>query len=561
MTLSRPWTLRAAGLAVSALTAALMLATEPRLAIVWDEGYTLGREARLRAWFSALKDPSRFAANWKPPLLELVQQTPNEKPPRPDQVNTRAKLLFDREVLAWFWPFAREEPHGHPPFYALVGLAGDLLAPSWPDLPRARLGPILAFSLTAGLLFVFVAARWGTWPGFLGAGAWVLQPRLFAHGHYAAYDALLSSLWVASIVAFAWAVEPSERPRRSTLARGASAFGLRSLGCAADTKLTGWLLPAPFLVWTLLYRDRRGLFTLLGGGVVALGLLYVLNPPWWGDPIGGVARFLQSNLNRAQSINIKTLFLGKVYETPKESLPWYNTLIWTVFVVPAGFLALALAGLVRSLKRWRSEPLGVLAVGHWVFLLLLRALPHTPGHDGERQFLPAFGMLALVAGLGAASAIERYGRWGKALVAAALLEGAISIALMMPVPLSYYGPLVGGLPGATRLGMEPTYYWDGLSEDALEWLNRHTPPGQKVFFATNPTSWLYLRQTGRLKPEILPYRPGTLAWYVVQNRPGAFSPRDRAIVASVRPAYVVRKWGVPLVWIFPAVALESPRPK
>ena len=39
------------------------------------------------------------------------------------------KLLFDRDVLAWFWPFAREEPHGHPPFYALLGLIGDFAGP------------------------------------------------------------------------------------------------------------------------------------------------------------------------------------------------------------------------------------------------------------------------------------------------------------------------------------------------------------------------------------------------------------------------------------------------
>ena len=35
-----------------------MLATEPYLAIVWDEGYTLGREERLREWFHALADPA-----------------------------------------------------------------------------------------------------------------------------------------------------------------------------------------------------------------------------------------------------------------------------------------------------------------------------------------------------------------------------------------------------------------------------------------------------------------------------------------------------------------------
>lgn len=123
------------GATVGLATAILMLATEPRLVIAWDEGYTLGREARLRDWFRALADPPGFAARWTPPVEELVQydKTPA---PRGHDLDTRSKLLFDRQVVTWFWPFAREEPHGHPPFYALLGLAGDVLAPSWPDLPR-----------------------------------------------------------------------------------------------------------------------------------------------------------------------------------------------------------------------------------------------------------------------------------------------------------------------------------------------------------------------------------------------------------------------------------------
>ena len=555
---STRWTIRGAGLAVALATAALMVATEPRLAIVWDEGYTLGREARLRLWFRALCDPARFAAEWQPPAVELVQQV-GAPPPRREQIASRAGLLFDPRVLAWFWPFAREEPHGHPPLYALVGLVGDVLTPARPDLARARLGPILAFSLAAGALFGFVARRWGVWPAAVAAGAWVFQPNLFAHGHYATYDALLSSLWVGSILGFSRAVEPppgvgpgARHPRWGWVV----VFGL-VLGLAADTKLTGWFLPLPFLVWTGLYRSRRGALTLLGGGLIALATLYLINPPWWTEPIAGVTRFFDSNLNRAASIRIKTLFLGRVVSTPDGSLPWYNTLVWTVFVTPVGFLGLALTGVVRALRRARSEPFGLLAVGHWAFLLVLRALPHTPGHDGVRQFLPAFGVLALVAGLGAASALERFGRWGKGLVAAALVEGAVCVALMMPVPLSYFSPIVGGLPGASALGMEPTYYWDALTDEALSWLRNHTGPGQKVRFATYPSSLLYLRETGRLPAGLLPTDPGDWAWYVVQNRPGAFRPIDRALVSHGRPAFEVRKWGVPLLWVFPYDQVEA----
>jgi hypothetical protein len=124
---------------------------------------------------------------------------------------------------------------------------------------------------------------------------------------------------------------------------------------------------------------------------------------------------------------------------------------------------------------------------------------------------------------------------------------------MMPVPLSYYSPIVGGLRGATKLGMEPTYYWDALTDDAIRWLNDHTPAGERVSFATNPTSWFYLQRTGRLKPRFyVPWERGKVAWYVVQNRAGSLSPLDRELIARLGPKCVIaEKWGVPLIWAFP----------
>jgi 4-amino-4-deoxy-L-arabinose transferase-like glycosyltransferase len=546
-----------AALGVSIATAILMLATEPRMAIVWDEGYTLGREARLRDWFRGLRDPVRFAKTWRPlPLSEELLQQDDTKPPGRDKLDTRSKLLFDHDVLAWFWPFAREEPHGHPPFYALIGLFGDVLGPSWSDLARARLGPILLFSLTAGVIFRFAAARWSGWAAASSAGAWILQPNLFGHGHYAGYDGVLTSLWVLAVIVFAQIVAPqcTALPARSRWCR-TMAFGL-VLGCAAGTKFTGWFLALPFLVWAGLYRSRDGFKTVIVGLLIAVLVMLTLMPPWWTDPINGVLRFLHSNLNRAETIPIKVLFLGTTYETPAQSLPWYNTLVWTLFVTPVTFLVLAVLGIWAAMKYCRCESIGVLIAGQWSFLMLLRALPHTPGHDGVRLFLPAFGMLALLTGRGAQLLLDHWDKWAKGIIITALLEGTASILVMMPVPLSYFSPLVGGLPGATALGMEPTYYWDALTPQARRWLARNIYPGETYTFSGFPHSWLYLRRTGELPRRLAPIDHGKLRWLVLQNRPGAFSNGDRSLVAKGRAAFTATKLGVPLIWIFPFSELE-----
>ena len=123
-------------LGIGLATTLLMLATEPHMAMVWDEGFTLVRETRVRQWLRAIRDPMGFASQWRPDARDIdpLPGIRKSRAPCASQLDSRSKLLLDPQVLAWFWPFAREEPHGHPPFYALLGLAGDAIAPAWTEL-------------------------------------------------------------------------------------------------------------------------------------------------------------------------------------------------------------------------------------------------------------------------------------------------------------------------------------------------------------------------------------------------------------------------------------------
>ena len=174
--------------------------------------------------------------------------------------------------------------------------------------------------------------------GRLAAGSWVLQPNLFGHGHYASYDAVLSSLWILAVAVFANVAdaEPGQpRPRGRWLA--CVSFGVL-LGFAAGTKLTGWFLPIPFMAWTILYRSRLGFRAVAVGTVIAPLVLLAIMPPWWTEPLVGLFRFFNSNLSRSETITIPIQFLGTTYVTPTpDSLPWYNTLVWTIFVTPSVF--------------------------------------------------------------------------------------------------------------------------------------------------------------------------------------------------------------------------------
>ena len=288
-----------------------------------------------------------------------------------------------------------------------------MLAPTWQDLPRARLGPILLFSLTAGVLFhVHAPGAGGSWPAAaaargLGLPAQPLRPRPLRDLRRRADLALGPGDRRRSPRAI-----PEPAGSVATIGRWLAVLGFGlAVGCALATKLTGWFLPLPFLVWAAWVRDRRALRVLAVGLPLAGAVLFLLNPPWWTEPIAGLSRFFRSNLTRGQTIPIPVQFLGTVYQTPNESLPWYNTLVWTVMVTPVGFLLLAMRwDRPGGPTREDASRSGLLILAHWVLLMALRALPHTPGHDGVRLFLPAFGVLALLVGLGARSVLERFGR-------------------------------------------------------------------------------------------------------------------------------------------------------
>jgi hypothetical protein len=204
-------------------TSILLTSTIGRPVITWDEGFSIRREERMRNWFRLMVSP-----------------------PQPGM---RGRLL-DESVIHDLWQFAREEPDGHPPFYAVIGNLGWLAGHAWlPPIQAHRLGPIALYSFTLGALFLFLARRWGRLVAATAAGAWLLMPRVFAHAHLASYDMPLACLWVLTVIAFWKARESSERKNGRGLAW--SVVFATTLALGAATKFTGWLVPLPLAVWSI----------------------------------------------------------------------------------------------------------------------------------------------------------------------------------------------------------------------------------------------------------------------------------------------------------------------
>jgi hypothetical protein len=537
-------------------TLALLLATINDYGMAWDEGYTVEREERLREWFARVAGSGSPVVAWSPILSKLERRWAYLQ-----RAGGEAESPWSRDSLRFFWPFAREEPNGHPPFYALLGLAGWAVSHHVLPPPGSyRFGPAALFALTVGAVYGLMARHYGRIAGLMSALGLLAMPRVFAHAHLASYDMPTLCLWFLAVAAFSRAVEPPTAEGRSW----PLAFGL-AWGCAMSTKLTGWFLPVPLLAWVVLYRDRRAAKTLALGALVAALVVYAMNPTWWSEPVRGVRVFLEANLTRSRLNPIPTEFFGRLY---RFSLPWYNTLVLTAIVVPPITLGLALLGIARVVAGRFQDRVGTLLLGCWAFFMLLRALPNAPGHDGERQFLTAFVFLACLSGIGLTGLANWLSRVIGVRVARPLAAVVLGVAVgagawstwrYHPLQLSYYNALIGGLSGAYRAGLEPTYYWDAVTPDVREWLNAHTDPGRAVTFDLAAVSFEYLHSWGLLHPGPLAPVGRPPQWYVVMNRTGHlhYFPKSigKFLLEHAQPVFVKTldvAPDVPLVSIFHA---------
>ncbi len=551
-----------AAVCVSTASLTVLLSTSDDYGMVWDEGHTIRREEQLARWFTWL---------WKPPAGRSRWDA------------------FSQAALARSWPFSREEPDGHPPFYALLGLAGWSATHSFLEpLTAYRVGPMMLYAATVGVLFWYLAMRQGWLAAAAGSGSLVLMPRLFSHAHYAHYDMVVSCLWLLAQMAFVHSL----RSRAGMLT-----FGLL-LGLAFGTKFTGMLAAAPSLLWliwqatcSLLFRTAqlagpptsvsqdvavdapagtpgRNLCSITGamsfgafgrwvmGVAVAVGVLYLMTPPWWFEPMRGPFRFLESNLSRADTKPIPTWYLANVYPF---ALPWHNTLVLTAATVPMGMLLVALVGGASVVARRRTEPDLMLWLLSWSVLMVVRALPVAPGHDGVRQFLPSIVGLTVLVGLGAAELARRSrtttrGRWASRLIVAAVLgEGLAGIVRLYPYTLSYYNAAVGGLAGAERRGFELTYYWDTMSTEFLDWVRERSRRERlELRFPSNLVNVPFLRRWHELPADvsIVGIENTERPYYVLQRRFGVYYPYDWWLDRNGRACFSVKRHGVDLLRVY-----------
>jgi 4-amino-4-deoxy-L-arabinose transferase-like glycosyltransferase len=400
-----------------------------------------------------------------------------------------------------------------------------------------RLAPASAFAALVALVVHAAARRYGTAAGASAGFALAVMPRTFAHAHLGALDTFIALFWTVALLAADRALT-ARRPVVAML--GAGAFWALAL----LTKIHAWFLIPVVAAWAVvrLKDPARALAAFAAWAAVGL-VLFVVGWPWlWYDPAGRLLAYLGTGVAR---VAIQVQYFGRVFAD--RDVPWHYPWFYFAVTVPVGLHLLGGLGLALGWKGRRGDPFPLLLAGA-IGLFLVVFSTRIPVYDGERLFLPAFPPWAVLIGRGFAAAWDRFEgrRWLRAGLLAVVAGQGYGVVALHPFGLSYYNALVGGLPGAERLGLELTYWGDAVDRTLLDRLVREAPPDAPA--ALVPT--LYPGQGVTTTTRPMARRPILLgdqesapraAWLVVSRRtaywPGGLPERlarGRAVALRAR---------------------------
>jgi hypothetical protein len=224
--------------------------------------------------------------------------------------------------------------------------------------------------------------------------------------------------------------------------------------------------------------------------------------------------------------------------------------------VPLAVLLLGLVGSIVAIGSARRDRLPLFLLLNFLTLPVLRMLP-TPAHDGVRLMLPTFFFLAGLAGLGFDWIRRRIGSFVQPVLAmAALAPTAAALAWSHPHELSYYNAAVGGLSGAMRRGFEVSYWYDAVTPEALDEMNRRLPERARLTLPGQTDVFAELQELGRLRGDFDLMGEGDGPTYALLLAHSAKSrPTTRLLYAMQPVLSPVTYQGVRLFGVYDARAL------
>ena len=312
-------------------------------------------------------------------------------------------------------------------------------------LEAARRPFVVASSVAVVLLVLLAWRLFGLAPAVVGGILLALDPFVVGHSQEVHLDTLLAGLMSLALLA--------------ALVRWTAGGGWPFLALCGITSGLAFVTKAPaaflglavpllaFLGRPRTISDGRAAARdLLCWGLLALGTAGLAWPALLVAPLETTTRVIAFAVeNGGRPHGQSHLFFGQLVPDPG---PLFYPVVLAFRLTPV-----AVVGLAALITLRPGAPLGgragallALALGFLLFMTL-------GSKKIDRYLVPLFPLLDLLAGLGLwllGGRLARYSRLG--LAAPVLLLGlqAWSLATILPYPLAYYDPLLGGAPAAAR---------------------------------------------------------------------------------------------------------------
>jgi 4-amino-4-deoxy-L-arabinose transferase-like glycosyltransferase len=504
--------------------------------------------------------------------------------------------LDDAVIVRWWVQDPTLELH--PPIPKLaVGLGWGLFRNLWGNIPAYRFSAAVWFGVLVALVYVSVVeaypeeglrSTYRPLAGLVASLSLLCMPRMFLHAHLANLDIPMATVWVLGMYLFWRAI--TSRGWAWTVAAGLG------FGIALGTKLNALLMPLVWGICFLLWRREKAVFIkMVLIGVIGLVIFLGIWPWLYHATLERLAYYVSMGYRFGQTVQY---YLGQTGRAP-----WHYPLVLTIAVVPVTITVAYLAGIARVLRHldpvqnagrstdpaesagWSTD-----SQQYGYYILLNSLVPLAIGvlglqalYSGERHFVPVFPYLAMLAGIGFVAILEGLERWpllhftgarlptpqktrdgvprqwqrllAVGLVILLLAPPVVSIVRIHPYELSYYSEIVGGLPGAVRLGLETTF-WCESYKAFLPYLNDNAPEGALIW-VDQPLALRAYQEDGLLRGDLRitgwdVVSPFTCDYALVQMRETGFTdvPELVNLVDQYRPEFTVSVEGVTLAMLY-----------
>jgi hypothetical protein len=386
----------------------------------------------------------------------------------------------------------RQGSHG-PAFIAAVVVLKDLFLSAGTVIQRLEFSHFLYFLMfQVGVISLYILAR--RWVGDIAAFGTALlfstQPLLVGHAFINPKDTVLMSLLIVNVVLGLYLMDREAPPFRAggRWFRDAAHSFFRQflrwdvwlfavlLGFTSALRIVALLVGVILLGYLLVTRKWHLLPRLCAYGLIAFGVMFLLWPYLWADPIG---RLLEVLLNSAHYPDIHlTLFRGGIVEasqTPRSYL-----LVLIPLQLTETMLLLILVGALAILKKTRWDL--VVLILTWFFLPILGIV--VQGMHLNNNFRQVFFILPplfLIAGVGLdwLLALIRRPAVQALILFLAVLPGLYANILLYPYQYIYYNQLAGGLRGAYRV--YELDYWNLAFREAQLYINENAEENANIY--------------------------------------------------------------------------------